>query len=93
MAREQRPHSEPEIIPPGYSDRASMRGRYRLVDLHGTRRVYAVRVGPFGFVSLVLLIAVIATVMFFVLLGAVLLWIPIVILLIAGTIISGLLRR
>ena len=96
MAPEQ-PHSEPEIIPPGYSERTSMRSRYRFVDLHGSHRIYAVRLGPFGFASLalviVMVVAVLATVMFLVLLGAVLLWVPIVILLIAGTIISALLRR
>jgi len=74
-----------------------MRSRYRFVDLHGSHRIYAVRLGPFGFASLalviVMVVAVLATVMFLVLLGAVLLWVPIVILLIAGTIISALLRR
>ncbi len=89
MLPEQESHTEPEIIPPGRPDRRA----YRFVDAHGTRRVYAVKLGPFGIILLALVIAIIAATMFVLLLGAVLLWIPVFIMFVAAAAIFGLLRR
>ena len=69
-----------------------MRDGYRL-DVNGTQRIYVTRLGPFGIVALGLLIALIAGVIPIVLLGAVLIWIPIAILFVAGAVVSSLLRR
>jgi hypothetical protein len=84
--------SESEVIPPGYPDGGSMQDR-RHVYVRRIYRIYPSRMGPFGILVLGLAIALIAAVMFFVLLGAVLIWIPVVVLLVATAIISGLLRR
>jgi hypothetical protein len=89
----QEPRTEPEIIPPGHADRRSARGAHAYVDAHGAHRIYVARLGPFGIILLALMIALLTAVMLIVLLGAVLVWIPIVALLVAAGIISGLLRR
>jgi uncharacterized protein (DUF697 family) len=88
----EKPRAEPEIIPPGHPDGRSMRDGYRL-DVNGTERIYVTRLGPFGIVALGLLIALIAAVIPIVLLGAVLIWIPIAVLFVAGAVVSSLLRR
>jgi hypothetical protein len=93
MIPQQKPYHEPEIIPPGHADRASMRRTYRFVDPHGAHRISAMQIGPFGLVLLAVVIALVAALMLLVILGAVLLWIPLVILLVAVAAISGLLRR
>ncbi len=94
MPPEQKHFAEPEIIPPHYLERRSIwGGAHRFADVPGTRRIYAFRLGPFGIVFLALVIAVIAVAMLLFLLGVVLIWIPVVALLVAAAIISGLLRR
>jgi hypothetical protein len=49
--------------------------------------------GPFGLILLALALAIAAAVMLVLLLGAVLFWIPILVLLVAAAVISGLLRK
>jgi hypothetical protein len=61
--------------------------------VHGAHRIYVARLGTFGIILLALVIALLTGVMLIVLLGAVLVWIPIIALLVAAGIISGLLRR
>ena len=79
----ERPRVEPEIIPPGrvrgQSDwRRSPWGGGAFGETRATHRIYVTRLGPFGIVLLLLAIAaVVAIVMIFVL-GAVLIWIPVV---------------
>src|SRR5271166_3977164 len=93
MPASEKPRAEPQIIPPGDLDGRPMRDRYHF-DVHGgTQRIYVTRLGPFGIVVLGLLIALIAAVIPIVLLGAVLIWIPVVVLFVAAAIISDLLRR
>jgi hypothetical protein len=58
-----------------------------------SHRIYTARLGPFGLILLVLALAIAAAVMLVLLLGAVLFWIPILVLLVAAAVISGLLRR
>jgi uncharacterized protein (DUF697 family) len=82
--------AEPEIIPPGHPDRRSMRDDF---DVHGTQRIYVSRLGPLDVIVLGLLIALIAALTLIVLLGAVLFWIPAVVLLVAAAVVSKLLRR
>jgi len=89
----QAPRTEPEIIPPGRFDGRSTRNLHVSIDADGTRRIYVARLGPFGIFMLALVIAVLTAAILILLLSAVLIWIPIVALLVAGTIISGPLRR
>jgi len=90
------PRSEPEIIPPDRDRRDRRRDRSAAwieVDAHGTRRIYVRRIGPGGFILLALLVAVFAALVFVVLVGAVLIWIPVAILLVMAALIGGLARR
>ncbi|HEY7244816.1 MAG TPA: hypothetical protein VH678_13155 [Xanthobacteraceae bacterium] len=90
---------EPEIILPGdpepRSSRAAsgFRGAYPFVDVRAIHRVYTARLGPFGLILLALGVAIVAAVVLILLLGAVLFWIPVIILLAVAAMISGLLRR
>lgn len=59
---------------------------------HHTERVYVARVGPLGVVSAVLMTGIMLAVLLVLLLGALLFWLPPVILFIAGVVIAGLLR-
>lgn len=89
----EKPRSEPEIIPPGSGD-AWQRGRSRPY-IHagaGIHRIYVTRLGPFSMFLLVAAIGLAAALLFIVLVGAFLLWIPIIGLVLAIAIISGLLR-
>jgi hypothetical protein len=58
-----------------------------------SHRIYTARLGPFGLILMALAIAIAAAVMLVLLLGAVLFWIPILVLLVAAAVISGLLRK
>lgn len=89
------PRSEPEIIPPDQAGRrpAQSASRMRIfVDTHGTERVYIAKLRPLGFILMALTIGILSVVMLILLLGAFLIWIPLVGLLIAGAVIFGLLR-
>ena len=87
------PRSEPEIIPPSYVDERSAGSGQPYFQVHGTHRVYVGKLGPLGIILLALLIAGLTAVVLVVLLGALLIWIPVVALLVAAGVISGLLRR
>ena len=87
------PRTEPEIIPPGYPDERPAPDARAYVDVHGIHRVYVARLGPFGIILLALVIAVFTAVILILLLGAVLIWIPVVALLVAAGVITGFLRR
>lgn len=82
----ERPRAEPEIIPP---DRDGGSGNWRrtpyspwrgsgFAGIHGTHRVYVGRVGPFGIALLLLAIAAVIAVILIAVLGAVLIWIPVI---------------
>lgn len=89
----ERPRVEPEIIPPDRSGRQSPWGPYGFTQTRGTNRIYVTRVGPFGIALLMLAIAAIAAIFMIAVLGAFLIWIPIVaVVLIAGALLR-LLRR
>ena len=63
------------------------------VDAHGTRRIYVRQVGPLGILLVALLIGTLAALIFVILLGAFLIWIPVAILLFVAAIVGGLMRR
>jgi hypothetical protein len=81
----ERPRAEPEILPP---DRDGGNTNWRRAphtpwrggfdEFHGTHRVYVGKVGPFGIALLLLAIAAVIAVILIAVLGAVLIWIPVI---------------
>jgi hypothetical protein len=91
-----RPPIEPEIIPPDRNRDDPVHGRrepWMSSGGYGTRRIYIRRVGPGGILLFALMIGTLAAVVFFILLGAFLIWIPIAMLLFVAAIVGGLMRR
>lgn len=97
--RPQQPRSEPEIIPP---DRSGERWRSQAGGPHvwisfdrtgGGRRIHMARPGPLGVVVALLLTGLIFAAVVLVLLGVVLFWIPALIFIVVGLVLSGYLRR
>jgi hypothetical protein len=89
------PRSEPEIIPPDQAERRTAPSAPQMrisVDRHGTERVYVAKLRPLGFILMLLTIGILSAVFLVLLLGAFLIWIPLVGLLVAGAVIFGLLR-
>jgi len=92
------PRVEPEIIPPDRS-RPNDRGRtwppppYGFTQMRGTHRIYVSRIGPLGFAIIMLVIGLLAAVMLLLLIGAALIWIPVLAVLVVIAAISGLFRR
>lgn len=82
--RPERPRTEPEIIPPGRNGpqtdwRRSPWSGGAFGQTHTTHRVYVTRLGPFGFALIILAIAAIVALITIAVLGAVLIWIPVVV--------------
>jgi hypothetical protein len=82
--RPERPRAEPEIIPPGRNGpqtdwRRSPWGGGAFGQTRATHRVYVTRLGPLGFALIILAIAAIVVLITIVVLGAVLIWIPVVV--------------
>lgn len=82
----ERPRAEPEIIPP---DRDGRRSNWRRApykpwrgagsdEIHSTHRIYVGWVGPFGIALLLLAIAAVIAIILIAVLGAVLIWIPVI---------------
>jgi hypothetical protein len=89
---------EPEIIPPDRARHAQDPWRDRRdpwigADAYGTRRIYVRRVGPGGIFLLALLIGALAALVFVILLGAFLIWIPIAMLVFVAAVVGSLMRR
>jgi len=92
----ERPRAEPEIIPPERGRRvgeADWPPAYGFTQMRGTQRVYVGRIGPLGFVLVMLIVGLLAAVLLLLLIGAALLWIPVVAVLVVVAAVSGLLRR
>jgi hypothetical protein len=91
----ERPRAEPEIIPPARDDRQSRSraaGIRVFLDGGGVRHIYVARLGPLGTVALALTVGILFAITLILVLGAFLIWIPLIGLLVAAAIISGLLR-
>jgi uncharacterized membrane protein len=88
----ERPRSEPEIIPP---ERREPRSgvKWTSYEQRGTHRIYVTRLGPFSTIILVLAFAALLAILSLILIGTFLIWIPLAILLIALTLISGWWQR
>jgi len=102
----EQPRAEPEIIPPDRDGGAAnwrrapgtawQRGPWHrggFDEIHGTHRVYVGRVGPFGIALLLLAIAAVIAVILIAVLGAVLIWIPVIAVAVAIAAFSRLFRR
>jgi hypothetical protein len=90
----ERPRSEPEIIPPGRN--GGPRHGYTqngYTQMHGAQRIYIGRIGPFGFALIMLVVGLLAAILLLALIGAALIWIPVVAVLVIIAAISGILRR
>jgi hypothetical protein len=92
----ERPRAEPEIIPPERNRRQSnwrqSPWRADVFETGGTHRIYVARLGPFGIALLMLAIAALAAVILIAVLGAVLIWIPVVAVLVVVAALFRLLR-
>jgi hypothetical protein len=88
--RPERPRVEPEIIPPGEPLRTPRTGEF--TDRPFGPRIYVARFGTFGIIMVVLGVLAIATVILVLLLGALLIWIPVVGLIVAAAVLSRFLR-
>ena len=86
----ERPRVEPEIIPPDRTRSARRGSPY--VEMDGTHRVYVTRIGPLGGVLLLLVIAVFVAVGGLLLLGALVIWLPLVALILIVGAIAALFR-
>jgi hypothetical protein len=91
--RPEQPRVEPEIIPPDRSGRHSPRSPYGFTEARGTHRIYLTRMGPVGIALLLLAIAAVAAIVMIAILGAVLIWIPIVAIVVIAGALLRLLRR
>jgi hypothetical protein len=87
--------TEPEIIPPGQEPTGWRQGPdpWGRFDVHGSQRIYIRRVGPVGILLFAALIGTLAALVFVVMVGAFLIWIPVAILLFVAAIVGGLMRR
>jgi hypothetical protein len=86
----EQPRVEPEIIPPGRNSRHSPWSPYGFTETH---RIHITRVGPLGIALLMLAIAAVATIIIIAVLGAVLIWIPVVALVLIVGALLRLVRR
>jgi hypothetical protein len=88
--------TEPEIIPPGEEPVGWDHGRphpWASFDVYGNRRIYVRRIGPVGILLMAALIGTIAALVFVVMVGAFLIWIPVAVLLFVAAVVGGLMRR
>jgi hypothetical protein len=84
MTQVERPRTEPEIIPPGRSQKPYHDGRLK--------HVYVVKVSPLGAVFSLVITAILTAVLLVMLLATILVWLPLVAAFAFGAIIAGLLR-
>ena len=93
MSSPEKPRSEPEIIPPQAGAHSQRRDTIWVsADEGRTHRIYIRRLGPLGVILLALATGFIVALVLILLVGALLLWIPVVATLITIAIVSALLR-
>ena len=92
----ERPRREPEIIPPG-NDRPGRDSRWPpshgFNERRSTHRVYVSRIGPLGFALVLLMLALFGGVFLLALIGAALIWFPVLLVFAVIAAIAGLIRR
>ena len=85
-----RPRVEPEIIPPGRAGPRPQRGGS--FDGRDTQRIYVAQVGPFGFAMVALVVALVLALVFLLLLGAFVVFIPLAGALLSAAVLLSLFR-
>jgi hypothetical protein len=92
----ERPRREPEIIPPG-NDRAPRNSpwppNYGFNERRSTQRIYVGRIGPLGFALFMLIVALFGGVLLLALIGAALIWLPVLLVFAVIAALTGLIRR
>jgi hypothetical protein len=92
----ERPRQEPEIIPPGkdWPDRdPTWPPNHGFDARRGTHRIYVGRIGPLGFALFMLIAALFGGVLLLALIGAALIWFPVLLVFLVIAAIAGLIRR
>ena len=96
----ERPRSEPEIIPPDRAGRdgnppwrATWQNAWGQEGMRGTQRVFVMRPGPLGSAVLLLVLALIVAAIVLTVIGAFLIWIPVVALFVVVAAVYRFLRR
>lgn len=92
----ERPRHEPEIIPPG----KDWPGRdpawppnYGFDGRRSTHRIYVGRIGPLGFVLFMLIAALFGGLLLLALIGAALIWFPVLLVFLVIAALAALIRR
>jgi hypothetical protein len=92
----ERPRREPEIIPPG-NDLPRRDSPWPPNDgfneRRSTHRIYVSRIGPLGFALFMLIVALFGGVLLLALIGAALIWLPVLLVFLVIAAIAGLIRR
>jgi hypothetical protein len=92
----ERPRQEPEIIPPGrdWPGRDSAWPPNNGFDgRRGTHRIYVGRIGPLGFALFMLIAALFGGLLLLALIGAALIWFPVLLVFLVIAALAGLIRR
>jgi hypothetical protein len=92
----ERPRQEPEIIPPGNDwPRRDSRfpPNYGFDERRSTHRIYVSRIGPLGFALFMIIAALFGGVLLLALIGAALIWFPVLLVFAVIAAIAGLIRR
>jgi hypothetical protein len=92
----EQPRHEPEIIPPGdhWPDRdASWPPPCGHSQRRSSHRIYVGRIGPLGFALFILIVALFGGIFLLVLIGAALIWLPVLLLFAVIGAVVGLIRR
>jgi len=92
----ERPRHEPEIIPPGNgrpSRDSHWPPNYGFDDRRSTHRIYVGRIGPLGFALLLLMIVLFGGIFLLALIGAALIWFPVLLVFAVIAAIAALIRR
>jgi len=92
----ERPRQEPEIIPPGKDTPGRDSGfapNYGFDPRRGTHRIYVGRIGPLGFALFMLIAVLFGGVLLLALIGAALIWFPVLLVFLVIAAIAGLIRR
>ncbi|MEJ2374533.1 MAG: hypothetical protein P8Y71_03635, partial [Pseudolabrys sp.] len=91
MPQGDEPRAEPEIIPPDRAGRDKHRKR-TFTDAYGNERIYVAQVSPVGSILVVLVAAILLAVMLVLLLGALMIWLPVLVFFVAGAFIVAIVR-
>src|SRR5262249_10329867 len=92
----ERPGREPESIPPG-NDWPNLHSRWPpnhgFNERRSTHRICVGRIGPLGFVLLLLMLALFGGIFLLALIGAALIWFPVLLVFVVIAAVAGLIRR